>query len=249
MLTLGTHRPEDFYTRDFFARLEENTLASAREIVPLIIELCSPRSVVDVGCGTGCWLSVFRECGVDDVCGIDGDYVRPETRLIPAGQFRAHDLTTPLRLERSFDLALSFEVAEHLPARSAASFVQSLTKLAPIVVFSAAVPWQGGTNHVNEQWPDYWAEHFHDHGYEPLDCLRTRIWDNDRVLSCYTQNTIVYANTGALPDVPRTSPGSLPIVHPRLFMYWMEFGRQPRQLLSALPGSIVRSVRRRIRPT
>ncbi len=245
-ITLGEQALTN-YTPDYFAGLQENALSSAREIVPLIIELCAPRSVIDVGCGNGCWLSVFREHGVEDVQGVDGTYLRPETLLIPVDRFRAHDLSTPLRLEREFDLALSLEVAEHIPAGSAALFVESLTTLAPIVVFSAAIPSQGGTDHVNERWPDYWAGHFSRHGFEALDCLRRRIWDNDRVLNCYAQNTIVYARAGVLPEIPRASAGSLPIVHPRIFSHKLERAGQPRQLLSALPGSILQSLRTRVR--
>lgn len=67
------------------------------------------------------------------------------------------DLTQPLSLGRKFDLCVSMEVAEHLPPSRADSFVADLVGLAPVVLFSAAVPEQGGTNHLNEQWPDYGA--------------------------------------------------------------------------------------------
>ena len=235
------------YTPEYFAGLEQRAVSSAREMVPLIIKLCAPQSVVDVGCGNGCWLSVFREHDIEDVCGVDGAYVRPETLRIPVDRFRAHDLTTPLRLDRTFDLAMSLEVAEHLPASSAATFVESLTTLAPIVVFSAAIPRQGGTDHFNEQWPDYWAEHFGLHGFEPLDCLRSQVWDNEHVLRRYAQNTIVYTRAGLLPDIPRASVGALCIVHPYIFSYKLENAERPRELLRALPGSIARTGRRRIR--
>lgn len=234
------------YTPEYFAALQPSVLASARQVVPLIVALCAPRSVVDVGCGNGCWLCVFREHGVDDVLGVDGAYVRPETLLIPAERFLAHDLTTPLRLARSFDLAISLEVAEHLPARAAASFVESLTTLAPIVVFSAAIPLQGGTDHLNEQWPDYWAEHFRRYDFEPLDCVRRSIWDNDNVIYCYAQNTIVYARVGVLPKIPRAPAGSLRLVHPHIYMRKLEAAGRPRALLGALPGSVLRTIRRRL---
>src|SRR5579862_3100091 len=66
-------------------------------------------------------------------------------------------LDRPFNLGRSFDLAMSFEVAEHLPPDAAKGFVDSLTRLAPLVLFSAAIPFQGGVGHINEQWPEYWA--------------------------------------------------------------------------------------------
>lgn len=54
--------------------------------------------------------------------------------------FYAHDLTKPLHLNRRFDLALSLEVAEHLPKKSAEIFVDTLCKLSDTIIFSAAIP-------------------------------------------------------------------------------------------------------------
>ena len=148
------------YTADFFADHRDGARRSARVVVPLVLELVRARSVVDVGCGDGTWLSVFREHGVEDVRGIDGDYVDRAELQIPRERFHPHDLTRPLELGHTFDLAVSLEVAEHLPPESADDFVTSLTRHAPIVLFSAAAPYQGGQNHVNEQWPAYWAARF-----------------------------------------------------------------------------------------
>jgi len=98
---------------------------------------------------------VFAEAGITDYLGVDGSYVPADMLLIPRDRFLAHDLTQPLQLPDRYDLAVSLEVAEHLPASCAEAFVESLTNLAPVVFFSAAVPFQGGTTHVNEQWPEY----------------------------------------------------------------------------------------------
>src|SRR5205085_11975533 len=111
-------------------------------------------------------------------------------------RFRAIDLREPFELPRTFDLAVSLEVAEHLPASSASAFVESLTRLAPAVLFSAAVPHQGGWNHLNEQWPQYWAEIFARHGFFPVDCLRERFWDRPNVRWWYAQNMVLYLADG-----------------------------------------------------
>ena len=63
------------------------------------------------------------------------------------------DLAQPLQIDRRFDLALSLEVAEHLPPECGSEFVQTLTDLSSVILFSAAIPFQGGTDHLNEQWP------------------------------------------------------------------------------------------------
>src|ERR1700685_413165 len=130
---------------------------SAGIAVPLILGITGAASVVDVGCGAGNWIVAFQNAGVRDYFGVDGVHIPPETLRFPVARFLAHDLTTPLRLDRRFDLAISLEVAEHLPESAAAVFVKSLTDAADIVVFSAAIPLQSGPGHVNEQWPPYWA--------------------------------------------------------------------------------------------
>jgi SAM-dependent methyltransferase len=113
------------------------------------------RSVVDFGCGSGVWLAAWQRLVVDDVIGVDGEQARSSLK-ISAERFLAADLRKPIRLGRRFDLAQSLEVAEHLPPQSASVFVETLTTHAPLILFSAAVPGQGGEHHVNEQPPEYW---------------------------------------------------------------------------------------------
>ena len=107
------------YSEQFYGAHEEGSERSAREIVPLVLDIVRPRSVVDVGCGTGTWLSVFTECGVIDVWGVDGEWVNRKKLRIPAERFLSWDLQIPLRMERDFDLVVSLEVAEHLAAEHA----------------------------------------------------------------------------------------------------------------------------------
>ena len=219
------------YTAEFFDSHRDGARRSARVVVPLVLGLVPARSVIDVGCGQGTWLSVFAEHGVEDVCGVDGDYVDRARLEIPADRFRGRDLSRPLDVERTFDLAVSLEVAEHLPEVASRGFVESLTRLAPVVLFSAAAPYQGGQDHVNEQWPAYWAERFASHGYLPVDCLRRRLWANPDVEWWYAQNTFLFVERGRLEADPglvreyeTAGPIALPLVHPRRFVEWVEWG-------------------------
>jgi SAM-dependent methyltransferase len=181
------------YDQTFFEEQQDGSRRSAEIILPLAFQWARhPESVVDVGCGVGTWLDVACQLGVTEVLGIDGVWVDRAQLHIPDEHFIVDDLSAPTALDRTFDLALSMEVAEHLPAASAASFVSYLTGLSDYVLFSAAVPGQGGTNHVNEQWPDYWASLFADNGYVQLDPIRPHIWRNLQVEVCYCQNTFLY---------------------------------------------------------
>src|SRR5262249_55182581 len=152
-----------------------------------------PRSVVDLGCGSGIWLEVFERHGVSDYLGIDGDWVPGDRLHIPESQFLSARLDKPLRVNRSFDLAVTLEVAEHLPERASGRFVRTVVRLAPCVLFSAAIPHQRGFHHLNEQWPDYWADHFRKHGYVAVDAIRPLIWSNPEVVPYYRQNILLFA--------------------------------------------------------
>jgi SAM-dependent methyltransferase len=203
-------------------------------MVPRVLELCAPnhiRSVVDVGCGLGTWLRVFRESGVEDIFGVDGEYVNRDKLEIPMSSFATHDLAQPLDLSRSFDLAISLEVAEHIAPEFANIFVQSLTRLAPIVLFSAAVPGQGGKHHVNEQWPEYWVAQFAAQRFVAVDCLRFDLLGHSQVEYWYQQNTVIFVDRERLVDFPELCAefarcrGKVPaIVHPTLLGHWKEWG-------------------------
>jgi SAM-dependent methyltransferase len=231
------------YSADFFRAHREGAWRSARATVPLILDVIAVQSVIDVGCGQGTWLAAFHECGVLDICGIDGDYIDRERLEIPAECFLAHDLHRPLHVPREFDLAISLEVAEHLPPESADSFVISLVQLAPVVLFSAAAPFQGGTHHVNEQWPAYWAERFAAHEYLPIDFLRRKLWTREDVEWWYAQNMLLYGNRAFIEghDVllheHRACPKALSLVHPRRYLEWVEWGIDQSQRSSEQTAS------------
>jgi SAM-dependent methyltransferase len=243
------------YTPQFFDSFTDASQRSAGEIVPIILELVGPRRVVDVGCGVGTWLAVFSACGVEAIQGIDGAYVDEKALLIPRERFIAHDLRQPLHLNEQFDLVVSLEVAEHLPPECAEAFVDSLVRLGPVVMFSAAIPYQGGNNHLNEQWQDYWAGLFQQRDYLPIDCIRRRVWQNSRVDYWYAQNTLVYARRDYLTQHPtlrrefeNTNPLQLSVVHPRLYLWQMRLTDRlgVRRLWSALPFAARHALKRRV---
>lgn len=230
------------YTNEFYRTQRDGSRLSAQAIVPLVLALVKPQSVVDVGCGVGTWLSVFKRFGIEDVCGVDGEYVDRNMLEIPESQFLAFDLTRPIEIDRQFDLVVSVEVAEHLPEQCAKTFVQSLTKLGPIVLFSAAIPFQGGTCHVNEQWPDYWANYFKDNGYEAIDCIRKRVWQNDKIEWWYSQNILLFSRKDHLAGHPllkkefeNTDPSQLSIVHPKKYLEVIRIQLTAKDLVNLIP--------------
>lgn len=221
------------YSQQFYAQYQDGSRSSAEQVLPLVLDLVRPASVVDVGCGVGTWLSVARERGVGDILGIDGDWVKEEMLAIPAARFMARDLSRRIELDRRFDLVISLEVAEHIAPQYADTFIDSLTGLGPAILFSAAVPMQGGTSHVNEQWPEYWSGRFALRGYAAVDCLRRKLCQNRRVEFWYSQNTFLYVKkenletfSFAQDDVVTGSPCAW--VHRDLYWKMVEKYRQAR---------------------
>jgi SAM-dependent methyltransferase len=205
------------YDEKFYAGKDKGSYRSAMIVLPLVFSRITPRSIVDVGCGTGTWLRAAEELGVHDYLGYDGAHVRQLS--IPANRFIAADLSRPIATNRKFDLAICCEVAEHLPEAAAKTLVGSLISLSDVVLFSAAIPWQGGVHHVNEQWPAYWQALFRADRYSAHDFIRPRIWNDDRVEWWYRQNTILYVADCAVSrfQLPDATPEVHGIVHPKLY--------------------------------
>ena len=228
------------YTADFYRTHRAGARRSAEVVVPIVIELVRPRSVVDVGCGVGAWLAVFRQHGIEDIVGMDGPHIERRLLEIPPERFRPADLREPIRLPRRFDLVVSVEVAEHLPPGRATTFVDSLTALGSVVLFSAAIPHQGGVEHLNEQWPDYWAERFERNGYVAIDVVRPRIWSDERVEWWYAQNTLLYVEREPrlreAYEATRLHP--LSVVHPRKYLWLIDWVHLLRDLRHDLNGVV-----------
>ena len=212
------------YKTHFYDAQSRGSWQSAREVIPLVLEYIQPETVIDVGCGIGTWLSVLKDQGIDDYWGVDGDYVDPHLLLIPEERFLRHDLSEPFFMDREFDLVISLEVAEHIPPDCADVLVNSLVKLGPVVLFSAAIPFQGGTHHVNEQWPEYWVEKFQHCGYVVIDCLRRRLWQKADVDPWYAQNIFLVVNKDRLGSYPLLKDEfeqgcnlPLSLVHPKMW--------------------------------
>jgi len=168
-----------------------HTQKGACAALPIIFSDWRPNSLLDVGCGAGTWLKAALECGILDVFGVDGVAIPEDQLLISPELFLQQDLTLPWNLNRRFDVVLCLEVAEHLESRFAEDLIQTLTRHADIVVFSAACPGQGGQHHVNCKWPTYWQQIFNDTGFVCGADIRWQMWQNSHIEPWYRQNIFI----------------------------------------------------------
>ncbi|HED7606382.1 TPA: class I SAM-dependent methyltransferase [Campylobacter coli] len=181
---------------------------SAKEMLNQILPLLPKiNSVADVGCGVGTWLKTWQDKNNEiKILGIDGNSVDEKLFYIDKKNYKQTNLTSNYKdilkqldlidgsRYKPFDLVQSLEVAEHLEEKYARNFIQLLTSLSDIVLFSAAIPHQGGTDHFNEQPPVYWADIFKEFDYVCFDILREKIWNNEKIAFWYRQNTMLYAH-------------------------------------------------------
>ncbi len=182
------------------------SLYAAERVVPLVKNLIGPvRSVVDLGGGNGGWLKAFQDEGAQEVLLIDCPQVESDL-VIPKSCFIAVDLNRNFPSPRRFDLAICLECAEHLTASRAIPLVNWLTASAETILFSAAIPGQGGHGHINEQLPGYWTNLFGLHEYCRVDAIRPHIINDNAIPWWYRQNLYLYTNNPriirlALPDL------------------------------------------------
>lgn len=200
---------DSVYGENFFAFTSSQAHKSANIIVPILRNLLPDvSSVADFGCAQGAWLRVWTENGIEDIQGVDGDYVNPNSLFIPKNCFHSQDLNEPINLGRRFDLVSSLEVAEHLLPENSERYIESLTRHADIIFFSAAPPGQGGETHINEQSFDSWRAIFRAQGYEAFDCIRDQISGMKDVSFWYRYNVMLYVNKNIeahLPDAIRST--------------------------------------------
>lgn len=179
------------YGDKFYKGNIEGSLNSAKEMVPLIFELLKPKKVVDMGCGIGAWLAEFKKKGCK-IKGFDFNTANESLFLIdPIEEFQRIDLRKLIKLLQKYDLAICLETVEHLDEKFVDILIENLINMGDKILFSAAIPFQGGYNHLNEKWPSYWISKFEKKGYFPID-IRSLFWNNKKIKYYYSQNLILF---------------------------------------------------------
>jgi len=212
-----------------------HNLNAPQLIVPYIIELLNPESVVDVGCGTGTFLKCFQEAGVQHLLGIDGGWVEKDKLHFPVNCFIEANLEKPIAVNGTYDLVLCLEVAEHLSFNASDALIETLTQLGKTIVFSAAVPNQGGQNHLNEQPFSFWQKKFENHGYYFYDIFRPRFWNIKEINWWYKQNMFLVAHHSVYLKkeiaAKKIIGDAQVMIHPELYNYCVQ---QRSNILSKL---------------
>jgi SAM-dependent methyltransferase len=190
-------KPKTAYDSDYYDSVVEGpAVRSADVIAESIMASLHPNTIVDIGCGTGALLESFRRkrCTVFGLEYSDAALEYCRMRELEVKKFDVRKDT--IDLKDHFDVAISMEVAEHIPAKNADRYIALLTSLSNTIIFTAAHPGQGGTDHLNEQPPSYWKAKFRKFGFvfdEMLSLQLQKVWeDSGSVMIWYCQNLMVF---------------------------------------------------------
>lgn len=213
----------NIYDENFYQEVINSNYPSARAVASVMQDLIHPKSVIDFGCGAGCWLKAFDECcNLQHMHGLEGEWLEGKTLMIPREYIEYFDLTKEYELSgnQKYDLAVCLEVIEHIDDKGGENLLNSIVKASDVVLFSAAIPGQRGTHHINEQWQSYWAKKFEERNYVCLDILRPLFWNDDNV-KIYRQNMFLYVRDTCMEQYPELKPYTdfriRDIVHPNLW--------------------------------
>lgn len=223
------------------------SVRAAERIVPFLLQTIGRvRSVVDLGGGTGAWLRAFQSNGVSDVLLIDVPEVEPGL-LIDRKRFQPANLDAAFPETARFDLAVCVECAEHLSPDRGPPLVEWLTGVADCVVFSAAIPGQGGKGHRNLRVPSYWSELFRQRGFVRRDVLRRSLVGDMSVPWWYRQNLVLYTKLHVAINSIETDyvPEEFLLAHETVAISFAQ-NHGFKDLLRLLRPALVSAIRRRL---
>ncbi len=191
------------YNEKFHANRDKITRHTAECVINILLDVLPPpiHSACDVGGAIGTWIDVIKQKSTDEIFKglvLDGDYINRKDILVDEAEFLQCDLEKEIRLNERFDLVICLEVAEHLKKERAEGFIDDLTRLGDCILFSAAIPGQGGEGHINEQPLSYWLHIFEEKGYEAFDVIRPNIQYEEKIPFWYKNNIIVYCKRNSV---------------------------------------------------
>lgn len=207
------------YDKGYYEKHQDGSYQSASRILRFLNTLIRFETVIDFGCGMGTWGVAAKELGARRYIGIDQHEYDISYMQIDPSEYWEKNLQLPIHVEHFYDLAICVEVAEHIPEDYANTLIDNICLGSETILFSAALPYQGGTGHVNEQPCSYWVNKFLIKGYKPIDCIRPIFWNDAQVEVWYRNNCMLYVTEKASERIKVHLPAiSFPsdIVHPQM---------------------------------
>lgn len=209
----------EIYDQNFYKINAAESYDSALKVLNIFRQYYLPQSVLDLGCGVGTWLKAWQNYGVKNILGMDANQMPDEVLCIPRAQLKIIDFENDdIVLTEHFDLAMSLECFEHISHQQENKAFTILTNAADLILFSAAIPFQVGTNHINSHKLSYWANKFKERGFKCYDIIRPECIKNAlNIGAWYTQNILVFAKNEKAETLEKK--GAVPIETPIMFYH------------------------------
>ena len=153
------------YSEAFHKAIESDELPQAIRVAEYIEKYIKPSVFYDFGCSTGLYLrEVKKRLPVIESKGFEFSTAAVTAALCP--DVIETDLTIPLTLEKKPNtLGICFEVLEHIDDSQWRNVLVNLTNTCDTLIFSAALPGQGGTGHINCRPRIDWIRRFYELGW------------------------------------------------------------------------------------
>lgn len=187
-----------FQTEDY-ETIKQEEGPQAERLAAFLIDTYHPKSVIDIGCATGLYLKHFIPPITDKVTGVELESIDSSQLDIHPDDFYTVDITK-INLSYHFqkhDLAICLEVMEHIEEEEARIGLENLCRTSDRIIFSAAIPGQGGNGHINCQPKEYWLKAFAGLGfyYSPDETDKLiNYMRNGYHMGWFTQNAMVMKN-------------------------------------------------------
>ena len=209
----------DFYNEEFYKINAKESYDSAMKIINVIKKFYMPQSVFDLGCGVGTWLKAWQDNGASEILGVDANEMDEKYLYIPRKNLQIIDFEKQtVNLEKKFDLEMTLECLEHISNEKEDVAFNTLTNASDLILFSAAIPYQVGTNHINCHKLTYWVEKFKRAGFVCFDIIRPELLKNAvDVGPWYMQNILVFARNDKQEML--TKQGLKPVDKPVMFYH------------------------------
>jgi SAM-dependent methyltransferase len=183
------------YSETYYNGIESANSHAYQLLAETLAGLFQPRSAADVGCGSGGISAALRDSGVEKIYPFDFSQASVDmTRKRGFTNAQRLDLTQAENIPATADLCLCLEVAEHIPRKFERHLVSLLSRVAPVLIFTAAPPGQGGHLHVNLRSQDHWKQLFREQGMEHDDSAQEQMLRlfGGRMIRDYSTNLLVF---------------------------------------------------------
>ena len=189
------------YSKAFYDSVTSRAALAADMASEHLCRAINFRSIIDIGCGEGIWLKTFAEkSSAAELVAVDlpGSTFKGLASIKSKIECIATDLANTTQLpNRIFDLVICVEVIEHVSKEYMVALLDYVTKHSIFLLFSGAVPGQGGTHHVNEQPMTYWHKQLASRGFVQMDIVRPLLMQQNGVPFYYQNNVFLYFNPDA----------------------------------------------------